>query len=211
MPARPIHEMSASPHSRRLAVATVLGIAGTAAAMYTGALDIKRDKQPQSVNGTSRTHSAYPYSPAYPDPHAARPKHRVAPAIIPDLRFESTYLRRVAPHVHVERVGAQTEDKGKGKEVVKEPYESIKVEWGKVVWITTRDQIISPLVQGALWGTASVFLVPMFSALGARVRHMWPQYREPPVGHEGKGVGWLRSWFHSLLGSAGFGIPTGTK
>jgi hypothetical protein len=29
--------------------------------------------------------------------------------------------------------------------------EIIHVQWKKVIWITIRDQVISPLVQGALW------------------------------------------------------------
>ncbi|TEB21359.1 hypothetical protein FA13DRAFT_1716971 [Coprinellus micaceus] len=29
--------------------------------------------------------------------------------------------------------------------------EVIEVQWGKVLWATTRDQLLSPLIQGALW------------------------------------------------------------
>lgn len=73
---------------------------------------------------------------------------------IPDLRFEYTYLKRIVPYVHVQRRG---EDKGKGKEgeetaeSAEGGQEVVTVEWGKVIWITTRDQVISPLLQGALW------------------------------------------------------------
>ena len=82
-------------------------------------------------------------------------RRRIPP--VPDLRFEYSYVRSVAPFVHIDSTGAS----GKGKE--KETSESdvlpathsagevVRVEWGKVLWITTRDQLISPLLQGALW------------------------------------------------------------
>jgi hypothetical protein len=31
------------------------------------------------------------------------------------------------------------------------PKEIVHVQWNKVIWITTRDQIISPLLQGVIW------------------------------------------------------------
>ena len=64
------------------------------------------------------------------------------------------------PYVHVERrkrtsKGADDENKeeagGGGEEEEVGEAEVITVEWGKVLWITTRDQVISPLLQGALW------------------------------------------------------------
>jgi hypothetical protein len=118
--------------------------------------------------------------------------------IIPDLRFEQTYLRSISAHLHRhakrERMpygstvsGEDTEwkkvmpgwehDKSqmKGKEnpdmitAVQEPSASsnvqsadilhprsfsprmVRIDWGGVAWVTTRDQLISPLLQGALW------------------------------------------------------------
>ena len=29
--------------------------------------------------------------------------------------------------------------------------EVVRVQWGRVIWITTRDQVLSPLLQGAVW------------------------------------------------------------
>ena len=53
------------------------------------------------------------------------PTHLKKPSmIIPDLRFEPTYLAKLA-----------TADPG----------------WKSVVWVTIRDQVISPLLQGILW------------------------------------------------------------
>jgi hypothetical protein len=65
------------------------------------------------------------YSHSHPlrDGHGHMPK-RLQPSVIPDLRFEPTYLAKVA--------GA-----GPG--------------WKSVLLVTVRDQVISPLVQGALW------------------------------------------------------------
>ena len=82
---------------------------------------------------------------------------RRVPAV-PDLRFEQSYLSSIRPFVHVERSFGETaaEDaKGKGKGVdvpgdVQVSTEVITIRWGRVAWITTRDQIISPLLQGAV-------------------------------------------------------------
>ncbi|KAF6764286.1 hypothetical protein DFP72DRAFT_1059283 [Ephemerocybe angulata] len=47
--------------------------------------------------------------------------------------------------------------------------EVIEVQWGKVLWITTRDQVISPLIQGALWAIASSYLTPFTWGLGSKL------------------------------------------
>ncbi|EIM89133.1 uncharacterized protein STEHIDRAFT_129661 [Stereum hirsutum FP-91666 SS1] len=124
---------------------------------------------------------------------------------IPDLRFEYTYLKRVRPYVHVQR---KTEDKNtdkEGEEVAEdtEGEEVVTVEWGKVIWITTRDQVISPLLQGALWGTASIFLQPMAGALGSQLRQWWPFESPKSRGKEGRGIGYLRT----LFGGIGSNVP----
>jgi hypothetical protein len=55
-----------------------------------------------------------------------RPK-RLQPTAIPDLRFEPTYLAKLATAGH---------------------------DWRSVAWMTVRDHAISPLLQGALWCVA---------------------------------------------------------
>jgi hypothetical protein len=83
---------------------------------------------------------------------------------IPDLRFEYSYVRSVRRYVQVERVlqpqSAEQEDyeavdasqqREKSGEVSLRPSEVITVQWGKVIWVTFRDQVISPFVQGTLW------------------------------------------------------------
>ncbi|KAK2009845.1 DUF1770-domain-containing protein [Colletotrichum eremochloae] len=85
---------------------------------------------------------------------------------MPDLRFEQSYLHSISK--------ADT--------------------WGRVAWITTRDQIIMPLVQGVVY---NLFLIGWHhwnrnaqvhgSSIGARVRRWWygvnnwqlPPRREP--------------------------------
>jgi hypothetical protein len=61
-----------------------------------------------------------------PNQDSERP-NRLQPSLVPDLRFEPTYLARLA----VAGTGFQT-----------------------VVWVTFRDQVISPLIQGVLWCVA---------------------------------------------------------
>lgn len=83
---------------------------------------------------------------------------------IPDLRFEYSYVRSVRRFVQVERVSqpqsAEQEEyeavdaaqrQETSGEVSLRPSEVITVQWGKVFWVTFRDQVISPFVQGTLW------------------------------------------------------------
>jgi hypothetical protein len=44
---------------------------------------------------------------------------------IPDMRFEPTYLRSIMTNGHI--------------------------EWSTVLWVTIRDQMLSPLLQGIIW------------------------------------------------------------
>ncbi len=91
---------------------------------------------------------------------------------IPDLRFESSYLKKIQPYVKI------TSHTGRGKQMAAEPldkplsgdvhesrleatnntvlgssqdelsHEMIKVRWKMVIWVTIRDQVMSPFVQG---------------------------------------------------------------
>jgi Autophagy receptor ATG43 len=134
-------------------------------------------------------------------PHDTRthmPK-RLQPSAIPDLRFEPTYLAKLSTA-------------GPG--------------WKSVVWVTMRDQVISPLIQGVLWcvtdvssfallildvalnrGTASIFIQPLLRSL------TW--WRSSPhnlhPSKEGSAASWLRQWARSLLPDANSGNPLGTR
>lgn len=64
--------------------------------------------------------------------------------VIPDLRFERSYLKSIAPYVRTRRV---SDGAAGGSEV----REVVDIKWNKVLWITVRDQLVSPLLQGAIW------------------------------------------------------------
>ncbi|KAH9933046.1 uncharacterized protein B0H18DRAFT_870951 [Fomitopsis serialis] len=126
---------------------------------------------------------------------------------VPDLRFEQSYLASVKPYVHIERSLAEqpaVDGKGKGKAVDAQAT-VVTVQWGRVMWITTRDQIISPFLQGSLRGLAGVFLTPLLVDAGARFRAWWAKgaYRADRPAQEGHGVGWLRNWIGSLTVAGG--------
>ena len=115
---------------------------------------------------TSKTHGDF-------DSHAsAHLVHHTRTHGIPDLRFEYSYLGSVQRYITIRRstdggesrgttVGKSTyEELGGAEDVEQErslittahaPSEIIAVDWGGVAWITARDQVISPLLQGILW------------------------------------------------------------
>jgi hypothetical protein len=122
------------------------------------------------------------------DHHTHHAKTRLP--VIPDLRFESSYIRSVRRYIDFERVESapaqrtdaeladqallahyevlnaslnaqgdllvSEKDIKEGEAVVVRPASSgpreiIRVQWKSVIWVTVRDQVISPLLQGALW------------------------------------------------------------
>ena len=114
----------------------------------------------------------------YPAHKHSTPDSRSRLPVIPDLRFEYSYLRSVLPYIQIERSssasiltdvhptdpaheyerinipGDQKETEGNDKTLSPTPVhtpEIIHIQWGKVIWITVRDQVVSPLLQGALW------------------------------------------------------------
>ncbi|KAI0918513.1 hypothetical protein AcV5_002487 [Taiwanofungus camphoratus] len=150
------------------------------------------------------------------EPYATHSQRHHIPAV-PDLRFEQSYLRSIAPYVRIERLKVEGNDeKGKRKAVeangeregdgsvvvpvASVPRETIQIQWGQMLWITTRDQVVSPLLQGALWGVAREFLHPMMSILRAQIQSWWDRGATRANGPhtEGHGVGWLRNWIASL-------------
>ncbi|RDB27938.1 hypothetical protein Hypma_002161 [Hypsizygus marmoreus] len=163
--------------------------------------------------------------------HAVPHPHHTTLPIIPDLRFEQSYLRSIQPYVKIQRTStaggantSQEHDENRpgllhesgyehvsAAEIKQQPQTSIQsaissevihVQWGRVAWVTTRDQVISPLLQGALWAIASYFLSPISARLGTRVGTFAHSHLSPSK--EGTGVGWLRNWASGL----GFGSPS---
>lgn len=128
---------------------------------------------------------------------------------IPDLRFEYSYLKNVQPFVKIKRVGRRVQEHHEGEgEVVDDdsPREIIEIEWRRVLWVTLRDQVIHPLLQGTLWcvvvsnflayrfkfiahrGFASVYLKPLSARLGFGSTKSIVQGPRK----DGEGVSWLR-------------------
>ncbi len=94
-------------------------------------------------------------------------QRRVPP--IPDLRFEWSYFRSIRPYVHLERsqtfIPRSSDEKGKGIAVDFEEEqqdvvanEDIRIQWGQILWVTTKDQILSPFLQGTAWCVSLSFL-----------------------------------------------------
>ncbi|KAI0191239.1 hypothetical protein EV127DRAFT_71419 [Xylaria flabelliformis] len=95
------------------------------------------------------------------------PRRRHTPSFppMPDLRFEQSYLHSIAD--------AQT--------------------WGRIAWITVRDQIMMPLVQGLLYNLAIVGwqhwnrnAQMSGSSVGARLRRWWYAVNNWPLPERAK-------------------------
>ncbi|KIR53264.1 hypothetical protein I315_04301 [Cryptococcus gattii Ru294] len=138
---------------------------------------------------------------------------------LPDLRFEPKPGKRSRsdlaekPEQEVGTGMVQSADRNEvyfwGREV--------DVDWSRVAWVTIRDQLFAPLVQGALWGWATIFL----SATGVVLRASLYPARHTPRGRitggpggststagGGEAVGgewwrkWVKSWFGGVETSA---------
>ncbi|TGJ85320.1 hypothetical protein E0Z10_g3440 [Xylaria hypoxylon] len=103
-------------------------------------------------------------------PHEV-PRRRRTPEFppMPDLRFEQSYLHSIA--------SAET--------------------WGRVAWITVRDQIMMPLAQGVLYNLAIVGWQSWNrnaqmsgSSAGARLRRWWYGVNNWPLPTRAKAKGW---------------------
>ncbi|KIR24757.1 hypothetical protein I307_06182 [Cryptococcus deuterogattii 99/473] len=138
---------------------------------------------------------------------------------LPDLRFEpkpgkgSRSHLAEKPEQEVRTGMVQSADRDEvyfwGREV--------DVDWSRVAWVTIRDQLFAPLVQGALWGWATIFL----SATGVALRASLYPARHTPRGRIAGGPGgststagggeavggewwrkWVKSWFGGVETSA---------
>ncbi|KAG0697597.1 hypothetical protein DFH29DRAFT_945423 [Suillus ampliporus] len=139
---------------------------------------------------------------------------------IPDIRFEQTYLSRVQTCLHVEQVAGRGGDVGLPlsiddpfiaathvSPVITSSQQITRIDWGKLAWITVRDQIIMPLLQGMLWGVIGTYYRPFVGVMKSSLRGK-PALPNPV---EGEGVGWLRSWVKKLgVGELTIG-PVSTK
>ncbi|KAJ4490553.1 hypothetical protein J3R30DRAFT_3278159 [Lentinula aciculospora] len=123
---------------------------------------------------------------------------------LPDLRFELTYLRSIQPYVYFHRRPSKAElSDCSHKEITpmnkpeaillpqSQPVEVIEIEWMHVLWVTVRDQIISPLIQGTLWALVSFYLSPFSARVGHGLVDHLPS-RSTWTRKEGRGAGLLR-------------------
>ena len=76
------------------------------------------------------------------------------PSLGLDLRFEQTYLKSIAPHV---RLTTPASDEKHGYLACPEA-QRLDIEWGRVIWVTTRDQVFAPMFQGMIWRVLPPFV-----------------------------------------------------
>jgi len=87
--------------------------------------------------------------------------HRPRLPAIPDLRFEYSYLRSIHRHI-----------------------DGPDPKWGQIAWVTLRDQILAPMLQGTIWAIAGIYLSPYAAKATALL----------PKQGEGSGSQRLRKW-----------------
>ena len=76
------------------------------------------------------------------------------------MRFETAYLSKLRPYVHVTRTTAQSREPSDDYDIIydereKETQEVITIDWANVVWATFRDQVLGMWAQGAVWCVGS--------------------------------------------------------
>jgi hypothetical protein len=75
--------------------------------------------------------------------------HISKPSLGIDLRFEQTYLKSIAPYVRL-ATPASDENEKRG-DLAHLQGQRLDIKWGRVIWITTRDQLLAPMFQGIAW------------------------------------------------------------
>jgi hypothetical protein len=99
------------------------------------------------------------------------------PSLGLDLRFEQTYLKSIAPHVRL-TTPAPDENEKHGNAVDLQG-QRLDIKWGRVIWITTRDQVLAPMFQGMIW---SVFSSHRLSAFEVFTSLYYPQGNPQSLG-----------------------------
>jgi len=82
------------------------------------------------------------------------PKDMPDPSLGLDLRFEQTYLKSIAPHVRL--TTPASDENEKRRDPVHHQDRQLDIKWGKIIWITTRDQVLAPMFQGMIWSVSSL-------------------------------------------------------
>ena len=115
---------------------------------------------------TSHNYPEYPFHPHDIEHEESSTRKRLP---IPDLRFEQVYLKRIQHCIHIERVARDVKEKGREHSaevdtedteftasthvtpLINSSQQIVRVDWGKIGYITLRDQVLMPLLQGMLW------------------------------------------------------------
>lgn len=94
----------------------------------------------------------------YPGEEEPRSRKRLP---IPDLRFEQTYLHRIRDCLHIQpspaTVPSEDGDYVSATNVVPlltSSQQVIKIDWKSIAYVTLRDQVLMPMLQGILWWVA---------------------------------------------------------
>ncbi|KAJ1030494.1 hypothetical protein NDA16_001403 [Ustilago loliicola] len=116
---------------------------------------------------------------------------------LPDLRFEQSYLATIRNFLHEEQPPSSSQDESsefnEKQDLTDEKDEdhhhkievtrsnadkkyhelwlgNLRVEWFPILYVTVRDQLLSPLVQGAVWGLGGLLYTQFRQYMSARVK-----------------------------------------
>ncbi|KAI0683858.1 hypothetical protein BC835DRAFT_1422879 [Cytidiella melzeri] len=149
------------------------------------------------------------YRPGSPDSHHALmdrhndfPRHKRGMPAVPDLSFERTYIKSIKPYIHMKVSETHADGDGQTTELLTRTKEAevLRIDWGMILWVTFRDQLLPPFLQGAAWGLWQVHLVPRWQKYKLAYLAWWRRGDNIGVRRvEGGGVWALRSWVSNLL------------
>lgn len=124
---------------------------------------------------------------------------------VPDLRFEQGYLMSIRPFFYLKPSTAlddieptlthqPIEDEAPNGDIKDLLYlgANFRVKWSLVAWVTVRDQVIYPMMQGCMWGTLSLFITHAW-----RTRRALKQAGSNP---KDKRTGFLSKMLENLFG-----------
>ncbi|ORX39766.1 hypothetical protein BD324DRAFT_233199 [Kockovaella imperatae] len=168
----------------------------------------------------------------------ARRRVRGAMPPMPDLRYEQSYLLSIRPFLSPSTTASssRTKSTADASQATTSLVQSAdndavfgwdkrwRVDWSMVIYVTIRDQLFSPLIQGALWGWGTLFLAATATSIRAALypashilQNRVTLQSDPQAsglmgdlrsgaGRKGEESGWWRRW----VSSWGGGVETAT-
>jgi hypothetical protein len=125
-------------------------------------------------------------------------------------------LRASAPHVRLPRPASGGNEK-RG-DLVHHQDQQLDIKWGKVIWITTRDQVLAPMFQGMIWSVSpllmrapsnlTAFCIFVTVAICRGILSPWVQYfrrgsvpssKNGRPSRTGAGIAKLKSWLSAII------------